>query len=326
MDRGQFINDLLRSSSLAESPDSCIRHMVENIGKGFSTERVYIFEISEEGTFESTYEWSAEGVRPFRNVLKDIPYGDVLDSWYRNIFFGSYICITDMDEYEKINPFVHSILDSQSIKSLLVWPMFLGDKCIGFFGVDNPPIEKIDEIKETFRLVSYFIAIMTRYRDSIDRLERISYEDQLTGVMNRHALESFNQKIYDSVKTIGILSCDINGLKRLNDTKGHEAGDRLIIDVAESLGVVFGNKNVYRMGGDEFIVIYTNGPMKHFEVKIAQALKLINYKGANIASGYTFKENTEKTIVDLIKEVDQKMYIDKANFYANSQNERRNRK
>lgn len=249
-----------------------------------------------------------------------------MDSWYKDIFFGDYICITDIEAYKEVNRLVYDILEPQDIKSLLVWPMFLGERCIGFLGVDNPPLDVLNDIKEIFRVVSYFISILIRYRDSIVKLERISYEDQLTGVMNRHALERFYSKTYNTLKTIGILSCDINGLKLVNDTKGHEAGDKLIMDVAESLRVVFGNKNVYRMGGDEFIVIYTNGPEKHFEIKIQQAKKLMGYKGVNIAGGYTFKENTDKTIVELIKEVDQKMYEDKARFYADGKNERRNRK
>lgn len=326
MDRDQFINDLLRSSSSTMNPDSCIRHMVENIGKGFEADRAYIFELDEEGHFYNTYEWSKEGVLPFKNVLSQIPYEDVLDSWYRDIFFGGYICIEDMEAYKEVDSFVYEILKSQDVNALLVWPMFLGEKCIGFFGVDNPPLTLIEDIKLVFRLVSYFISIMTRYRDSMNKLEQISYEDQLTGVMNRHALESFHNRTYDSLKNIGILSCDINGLKTINDSLGHEAGDKLIVDVAESLSIVFGNQNVYRMGGDEFIVIYTNGPQKHFEVKIGQAKKLMEYKGVKIASGYVYKENTEKSIVELIKEVDKKMYEDKAGFYADGKNERRNRR
>lgn len=326
MDKSQFINELLRTSSSTENPDSCIRHIVENIGKGFDADRAYIFELDEEGNFDNTYEWSDERVKPFKNVLSQIPYEDVLDSWYKDIFFGSYICIIDMEAYKEVNPMVYNILKPQDVRTLLVWPMFLGEKCIGFFGVDNSPLNLIEDIKDIFMLVSYFISIMTRYRDSMDKLERISYEDQLTGVMNRHALESFNDRTYDSLKTIGILSCDINGLKATNDTKGHEAGDKLIIDAAESLSVVFGKKNVYRIGGDEFIVIYTNGPEKHFEVKISQAKDLLKHKGVNIASGSTFKENTDKTILELIKEVDKKMYEDKARFYADGKNERRNRR
>lgn len=326
MERDQFINNLLRSSSSTESPDSCIRHMIENLGEGFEADRAYIFELDGEGNFNNTYDWSKPGVRPFKNVLSKIPYEDVLDSWYRDIFFGGYICIEDMEAYKEVNSLVYDILKPQDVKTLLVWPMFLGEKCIGFIGVDNPPLHRLEEIKYIFRLVSYFMSIMTRYRDSMNQLERISYEDQLTGVMNRHALESFHAKHNNSLKMIGIISCDINGLKVTNDTKGHEAGDKLITDTAESLSIVFGNKNVYRMGGDEFIVIYTSGPERHFNVKIAQAVKLMEYKGVKTAIGYIFKEETDKSIFELIKEVDGKMYEDKAKFYADGRNERRNRR
>ena len=56
-------------------------------------------------------------------------------------------------------------------------------------------------------------------------------------------------------QTISVIMCDLNGLKKVNDSYGHEAGDKYICDSAEVLTSCFGKENVYRIGGDEFMVI-----------------------------------------------------------------------
>ena len=85
------------------------------------------------------------------------------------------------------------------------------------------------------------------------RLERLSLNDQLTCVMNRHALEEMLKNQFND-KSAAVIAVDVNGLKEVNDSGGHHAGDRLITTVAECLVHVFGIQHVFRTGGDEFIV------------------------------------------------------------------------
>lgn len=68
----------------------------------------------------------------------------------------------------------------------------------------------------------------------MSQLENMSYKDQLTKLGNRFAMEKYINEI-DAEKSIGVVYCDITGLKRVNDSMGHEAGDQLILRACDSL-------------------------------------------------------------------------------------------
>ena len=83
--------------------------------------------------------------------------------------------------------------------------------------------------------------------------------DALTGFKNRKAyyedIEAIEKDPCKCVCPVGVVFADINGLKNINDRVGHEAGDKLIADIAKAITDVFADANKYRLGGDEFVVL-----------------------------------------------------------------------
>jgi diguanylate cyclase (GGDEF)-like protein/PAS domain S-box-containing protein len=95
------------------------------------------------------------------------------------------------------------------------------------------------------------------------RLDRMAHHDQLTGLPNRHYLTSFLPQAIEEAKTantmLGVVFLDLDRFKHINDTRGHETGDKLLQEVAQRLrGCVRDSDVVIRMGGDEFVVIFRN--------------------------------------------------------------------
>ena len=95
-----------------------------------------------------------------------------------------------------------------------------------------------------------------------ESLEQLAYQDPLTGLANRRALDRQAAVAFDVPagvrRTVTVVSVDINRLKEVNDTRGHVAGDRLIQSVAQALLTAFGplpGSLVARVGGDEFVVL-----------------------------------------------------------------------
>lgn len=84
-----------------------------------------------------------------------------------------------------------------------------------------------------------------------------SEHDELTGLYNRLRLER-NKEFYESCDNIFVIFIDVNNLKRMNDENGHEAGDCLLKTAASKLSFWESYGDVYRMGGDEFMVVLTN--------------------------------------------------------------------
>lgn len=108
-----------------------------------------------------------------------------------------------------------------------------------------------------------------------DMLHKLALTDYLTGLYNRTAFAEHKSNYLDRLMNnslLGIIQFDVNNLKTVNDTLGHEKGDLLIQLVAKGLLMSFSqNGNCYRMGGDEFLVILTgNDPEKDYKNGIQQ--------------------------------------------------------
>ena len=156
--------------------------------------------------------------------------------------------------------------------------------------------------------------------------------DVLTGIGSRFAYEHRLQ-MYERDKNIpedlAFFLMDINGLKKVNDTFGHEAGDELICAAAECIVSVFGHDDVYRIGGDEFVAMVK---MKREEAEEAigklaenaEKWKGKNGNGLNIAAGFALvSENRELNCEQLAKAADEEMYQAKEKYYRDNGIEKR---
>lgn len=161
------------------------------------------------------------------------------------------------------------------------------------------------------------------YLENIQKMQlgsarKLAYTDALTGVKNKLAYSEAVVDIEDSLASgtltdVGIVVFDLNGLKTINDTKGHEAGDRYIQDSCHIICDTFKHSPVYRIGGDEFVAIlrgedYDN---RHILMGIFNQIIEKNLKNGEvvIASGleeYHFDEDDSLTKV--FERADKKMY------------------
>ena len=149
--------------------------------------------------------------------------------------------------------------------------------------------------------------------------------DELTGIYNRHAYETHIEQI--EIDGIGddlwIASCDLNGLKTANDSKGHAAGDELLKATADCLSFSIGeNGKAYRTGGDEFVVIFRANKDEAMQIfnKMEEFKK--NWSGSfnskfSFSMGYVCSsEMPDKSMSDIEKEADKRMYKAKQKYYT----------
>ena len=95
------------------------------------------------------------------------------------------------------------------------------------------------------------------------RLDKMAHHDQLTGLPNRHYLTAFLPQAIEEAKAantmLGVVFLDLDRFKHINDTRGHETGDKLLQEVASRLRACVRDSDVViRMGGDEFVVVFRN--------------------------------------------------------------------
>ncbi len=168
------INEGLRVALLEETPDQSLEVLLNHLGKALHGERTYIFEQNESGGDDNTYEWVADGVKPEKENLQNVP-PEVCASWYRNFRIGKHIVIEDLEAIRETEPLQYENLKQQSVHSLVVVPLYNGKKIIGFYGVDNPPVKSLEYASNMLQTAAYFIVSSLKRRDLFRELKKKSF-------------------------------------------------------------------------------------------------------------------------------------------------------
>lgn len=316
-----LVNEGLRIALRAATPEESIEIILEYLGNSLNGERTYIFERNERGRDDNTYEWVAEGITREKDNLQDLP-AEICAHWYQMFEEGKFIVFRDLEEIRETDPLQYENLKRQNIHSLVVVPLYDDGKVIAFYGVDNPPLPSLEYTSNMLQIMGHFLVSCIKRRNLMRQLEDMSYKDQLTKLGNRFAMEKYANAI-DTEKSIGVVYCDITGLKRVNDTMGHEAGDQLILRACDSLKKAFGDYSLFRIGGDELLVLC--GDVTH-ETLLDRIQLLRDYMGhndVNMAIGEIWQEKAETGLDTLLQESEKRMYADKEAYYKRMGIERR---
>lgn len=164
------------------------------------------------------------------------------------------------------------------------------------------------------------------------KAQKMALTDGLTGFGNRRAyeqdMEKYSGKELD--ERFVYIAMDINGLKAVNDSLGHDAGDELILGAAECIKKSIGRDGkIYRIGGDEFIAILFVEEEKREEIRnrlltIVGSWSVEKVKELALSLGQTSrKEFPDKTAAELAKIADMRMYEDKNEYYRRTGKDRR---
>ncbi|MDO4494084.1 MAG: sensor domain-containing diguanylate cyclase [Clostridia bacterium] len=317
-----FIADMVRYVSSAEEPEKVLMQLLTYIGKTLGADRAYVFEENAEGSFDNTYEWCRDGVSAEKDNLQGLPYDGVIDMWYEQYKSNRYVVIRDLEEYRSVSQGMYDVLKPQGIVTLVTGPLIIDGRMIGFYGVDNPPLDVIDDIAELLRVIEFSVSFMVRMRDNAFALAYAATHDQLTGCGNRKALDETLAKELSPERSIGIAMCDLNGLKRINDDAGHAAGDAYIVRASETLRSVFGRERVYRLGGDEFAAVLTGFSEEAFTRMADDARGLL---GTTAALGTVWCAGAPGEFDEILKRADTAMYEQKHEYYVAGGHDRRRR-
>ena len=137
--------------------------------------------------------------------------------------------------------------------------------------------------------------------------------DSLTNLLNRQAFYD-DCSIYNrSIEAAA--SIDMNGLKDLNDSLGHEAGDKALKKIGECMIKASDEKTlVYRVGGDEFVILFLHSDEKIISDVVKKIAEDVTKAGYSISTGYSIRSHKD-SIDDVVRESDKLMYQDKAGYY-----------
>ena len=149
-------------------------------------------------------------------------------------------------------------------------------------------------------------------------LNQLSNFDAMTGLNNRNYIET-RIKNYKQTKHLGVISLDLNGLKVNNDYLGHERGDYLLKSLANKIKQVmsiYGEKEIARIGGDEFIILIPEVTKETLENIKSQIMSVCDHENLldriSVSIGIAYDETGDKGIYDLVQLADQNMYAMKS--------------
>lgn len=150
-----------------------------------------------------------------------------------------------------------------------------------------------------------------------------SRRDALTGLYDRKTYYLDATKYGKSIN--GVISLDMNGLKYINDHQGHQAGDDAILSIAKILeDCTKKNAYVYRLGGDEFTILFYGAKKKEEVENTVKAIREeVNKTQYRVSIGLAYSEEKLLTLDEMVRIADEEMYLDKEDFYKSGKLERR---
>lgn len=316
LDVQTLITNCVRMLYAVDDLDQTINAVLTQIGEFLVSDRAYVFEIKDE-LMNNTHEWTAPGISPQLEKLQQLDLSLISD-WLPFFEKNDCIIIDDVEQLQKTNPAAYATLHAQEITSLIAAPIFLDNKLAGYIGIDNYDSEKIKNSSYLLLSMSIFLSCAIRHRNHVDMLHRLSYHDLLTNALNRNAfmdvLSQFRPGQYASA---GIIYIDINGMKEINDFYGHHQGDKILITTVAKVFNLFKPDELFRIGGDEFVIITYDLTETDFYEKF-NLLRNIFCEKTNlpfsIATGSCWVKSPSD-LNSLLQQADSAMYTDKKKFY-----------
>lgn len=208
------------------------------------------------------------------------------------------LIIQSNKQFEEIVPIAFLAF---AFTSGLIFPFFLGKE-----------YSKIFVVTIAIGLFVYYVFLILQ----------LTKKDALTGLFNRQAYYAFIRRNQKDVTAI--ISIDMNGLKTINDNNGHIAGDIALSTLANCFKKACKVKHlVYRIGGDEFVIICRRTSKEELEQLIAKIKENVSNTSYTCSIGYCYSIDESKNLEEMVKTSDVMMYKDKANYYRLSGIDRR---
>ena len=266
---------------------------------------------------------------PMDRYVDDAFY-DIAYSWLDTIGGSNCLIIkneSDMELVRERNPVWHHSITSAGGKTIVLFPLMFKNELLGDIWASNFDTENSRRIKDTLELTTFFLSSEIASYNMMQQLEHISFTDILTGINNRNAMNNRVDKILSGKNIIdkpyGVVFSDLNGLKTVNDKGGHTAGDLLIKKAALLLQEIFIGDEIYRAGGDEFMVIVSDCSEEEFSRKVLMLRQRASDPDKVCFSVGCFYNDLKSSITDAMRIADEAMYKDKERYYAEHP-ERRN--
>jgi len=299
--------------------DTFLIEVLKLVANYTQSDQVTIFEFIDNHV-KVAFEYYSEGIQPqmaFQQYLdlSHAPY------WVENLRRHELVLIEDVEAIRESHPSEYQMLKVQEITNLYVVPIISSYQSTGnLFGFLR--IKNFHNLYINLHFLEHLaFGLSIAYDNYIEfhQIQRLSTYDLATNVLNRN--QYINYVHHFSAKGIEQLGCiyaDINGLHDYNNQFGHIKGDEMLNQVAQLLNQNFKDDKIFRVGGDEFVIVAEN----RSEETLQQAIKAFDAElkklDISVALGLEYRTNCFN-IEEMLKAADAEMYDNKYNYYSKKQ-------
>ena len=224
------------------------------------------------------------------------------------------------DFYETYDPAEiaqdHPAAAQTHIKSILAVPVMdvVSGHMSGILVIANGPKDPLNYT--LMKAMSFSFGMYCNNVKNRADLQEQGDRDSLTGMHNRNRYERDLNKIFtEHQAALTCIYIDVNGLREMNNIKGHDLGDKMLSTVAQGISQYFNTDYMYRVGGDEFVLFAPGTNEQDFLERSAALAKELEVNDYHISVGIESQHNVP-SISQLIKAAEKKMYDQKRAFYA----------
>ena len=243
---------------------------------------------------------------------------EITETWPDTLAGSTCVILKDKRDMERLraqNPIWAASLAEAGVENIVLFPLLFNGCIFGYIWSLNFNVSEINRIKEILELTTFFLASEIANYRLLQQLEYMSMMDSLTGTMNRNMMNHRIDQIVAGNQPMpkAVLFVDLNGLKRLNDERGHVAGDNTLHSVAVILQEVFPDGEVYRAGGDEFMVLVP----EIAKDDLLERVDLVHARSENL-DVVSFSIGVRYGDTDILRAMhlaDEQMYANKRAYY-----------
>ncbi len=300
VERDRFINRALQYAVSSNSPEVSIKSIIKFLGTELNAERFLIFEDQKNGKYKGTYEWTKDGLETASIELMYLPFEGLVDKMYSEfIENGNKLVIENAGSHKSSNPELYNLMKTYHIENMVFGPLEVRGNIFGACGLIGASEESLEEIAEIISLISYFLAQLILQREEQDRRYFYTYNDVLSGTRNQMAYRRFIENELDTSSAFGYFRCNLLGLDVINITEGFDVGDQIVIVAAKCMMEVFGEANVFRVDGTQFVAFGFETEELFFDSDVERVKKELDENGikALTASVYCLNGTTDISII-----------------------------
>ena len=298
---------------------SAFQEVVDDVREMCGSDHCCILLVDDEKQVCTTFAESLrEGSKLFPMSRYVDQFYEIAQTWPDTLDGSTCVIVKDERDMEKMreqNPIWVASLEQAGVKSVVLFPLRHGTEPLGYMWVVNFDIENVMKIKETLELTTFFLASEISSFQLLKKLEIMSTIDSLTRTKNRNEMNNRVDHIMEGKEPVpqAVLFADLNGLKRVNDVQGHAAGDKMICAAASILQSVFHDGDVYRAGGDEFMILVSKIEEEEVQNRVARVHFLSGKtEDVRFSIGVCYGK---REICKAMRLADERMYAYKKAYY-----------